>query len=91
MEEKLYKIIAADQSAATITVWYSNDFAPVVIELPIDSDNAVPTGEQLDTYIKGFIPIAYLERLNKIKTNSISNFDSILTLVEPETLVDPMF
>lgn len=36
------------------------------IDVPLDSNNLYITGDALDTYIKGFAPVDFIERKNKI-------------------------
>jgi hypothetical protein len=51
------------------------------VDVPINSDGLFITGQELDEYIKGFIPTWHLERLEKLK-EGISNVNDIANLVE---------
>lgn len=75
-----YKIRGFDQSSGTITVEFA-DFPLFSIDLPIN-DGRYPEGEELDGYIKGFLPVWLLERKQVIQSG-ITNASSIASLVEP--------
>jgi hypothetical protein len=77
-----YKIIKFDQSTGNIVVRYSEEFSPMGIDVPI-KDNKYIVGEELDTFIKGFIPVNHMNRLSLIKSG-ISNAQEIQSLVEQE-------
>lgn len=75
-----YKIISANANTGCIVVQYG-DAQTVNIELPIDENNHTLTGDDLDLYIRGFIPTHYLDRLSNIQQNGIANFSDIEKLV----------
>jgi len=77
-----YKIINFDESRGSIVIKYSEEFSPIGIDIPINN-NKYMVGEDLDTYIKNFIPVSYMNRLNLIKSG-ISNAQEIQALVEEE-------
>jgi hypothetical protein len=79
---KDYKIINFDKTRGSIVIKYSEEFSPMGIDIPIN-DNKYIIGEELDTFIKGFIPVNYMNRLNLIKSG-ISNAQEIQALVEEE-------
>lgn len=77
-----YTIIKFDESAGQIVVRFDASMAPVAIDLPVEN-GLYPTGEALDTYIKGFIPTWHIERINTVKAG-IANAADIAALVTPE-------
>jgi hypothetical protein len=79
---KDYKIINFDKTRGSIVIKYSEEFSPMGIDIPIN-DNKYIIGEELDTFIKGFIPVNYMNRLNLIKSG-VSNAQEIQALVEEE-------
>jgi hypothetical protein len=81
-----YKITAFDETNAQITLKVEN-FPPVAVDLPIDQNGNLPTGDELYNYLRGFIPTWHLERQEKI-AQGIANAEEIAALVEPETPVD---
>lgn len=54
----------------------------IAIDLPLDENNNVPTDQDLDLYVQGFIPKAHIERIEKLKAG-IPNAAKIKALVEP--------
>lgn len=83
-----YKIISFDQSTGSIVVRYREDMSPINIDLPLNDDGLFIVGEELDTYIKGFIPVWHLERIDRL-SQGIANSLEIEKLVQPEEAVDP--
>jgi len=77
-----YKIIKFDELKGSIVVRYSEEFPPTSIDIPIKDNNYI-VGEELDAFIKGFIPVNYMNRLSLIKAG-ISNAQEIQSLVEQE-------
>ena len=77
-----YKIIKFDESKGSIVIRYSEEFSPMGLDIPIN-DNKYIVGEELDTFIKGFIPVNHMNRLSLIKSG-ISNAQEIQSLVEQE-------
>jgi hypothetical protein len=76
-----YKIVNFYPKEGKIEVFFSNKLANHLIDLPINDDGLFITGQELDTYIKGFIPTWHLERMEKLKVGII-NANEIATLVE---------
>ena len=82
-----YKIINFNEAAGQITLRV-DDLAPILVDLPIDDDGNLPTGELLAQYLSGFIPTWHFDRQEKL-TKGIANANAILALVEPEPIVQP--
>ncbi len=59
-----YVIKHFNEDAGQIVV--SFDGYVFCIDVPITQDNLYITGEELDTYIKGFAPVDYIDRKKKI-------------------------
>jgi hypothetical protein len=74
-----YVIIKFDEEAGQIIVRFDDNIAPVAIDLPIENGLYI-TGDALDTYIKGFIPADFIERVNTVKAG-VPNSDEIASLV----------
>lgn len=74
-----YSIIGLNKDTAEISVKVMG-YPVINIALPIDENGNVPEGADLDLYINGFIPHAYLERKEKLKT-PIANIESIIPLL----------
>lgn len=79
-----YKIIDFDEATAQITIRVAN-FAPILVDLPIDDEGNLPTGDALAQYLSGFIPTWHFERQERL-ANGISNSSAIAQLVEPESI-----
>lgn len=79
-----YKIINFKEETGQLIVEWHPDFPHVSIDLPIDSENKFPVGKELDTYIRGFVPVWELERIERLK--SVTNVDQIVSLVQESSL-----
>lgn len=82
-----HKIIAFDEATAQITIRVAG-LSPIVIDLPIDDEGNLPTGETLTQYVSGFVPTWHFERQQKL-ANGVSNASAVAALVEPEPVVPP--
>jgi hypothetical protein len=82
-----YKIINFDEAAAQITLRVA-DLAPVIVDLPIDAEGNLPTGEALTQYLSGFIPTWHFERQERL-ASGVTNTSAIAALVEPEPVIEP--
>jgi len=80
MENITYKIRFFNQATGSIVVEFS-EFPPFNIDLPL-VDGKYPEGAALDEYIKGFLPIEFIER-KKIIQQGVENASAIAALVEP--------
>jgi len=76
-----YKIVNFFPEEGKVEVFYSEKLSNLFIDVPINNDNLFITGQELDDYIKGFIPTWHLERIEKIQ-KGISNINEIANLVE---------
>jgi hypothetical protein len=76
-----YKIINFLASEGKIEVEYDANQAPLFIDVPLNENGLFITGQELDTFIQGFIPVWHLERLEKLK-NGVDNANDILSLVQ---------
>lgn len=75
-----YKIRAFNKVTGSIVVEFEN-FAPFNIDLPLN-DGKYPEGQELDQYIRGFLPIEFVKRIQTI-AQGVENETSIESLVEP--------
>jgi hypothetical protein len=82
MINKIYKIRNFDDSTAQIVISIEGYHSLITVDLPLDENNNIPTGEDLHRYINGFVPYSWLERKEKLK-NPIANAQSIKDLIEP--------
>jgi hypothetical protein len=83
-----YKIISFDASSGTIVVRYRDDMAPINIDLQLDENGLYITGTALEEYIRGFIPVWHLERLDRLAAG-VPNASEIQALVQEEQTVQP--
>lgn len=81
-----YKITNFDQDNGQITL-YVEGIAPIAIDLPIDDEGNVPTGEALTEYLGGFIPTWHFDRKKRL-AQGIRNGSEIAALVEPEPITE---
>jgi hypothetical protein len=82
MTDKIYKIRRFHEDMAQIVISVEGYHSLIAIDLSLDENNNVPTGEDLHRYINGFVPYSWIERTEKLK-NGIANKQSILDLLEP--------
>lgn len=78
-----YKIISFDSSNGSIVIKFSENMSPVSVDLPLNENGLYITGEELDEYVKGFIPTWHIERLARIQ-EGVANAADIEALVETE-------
>ena len=89
MTDKMYKIRSFDESTAQILISVENYHSLICVDLPLDENNNVPTGEDLHCYINGFVPYSWIEKSNKLK-NPITNAQLIKDLLEPLPVETPL-
>ena len=77
-----YTIRSLDTNRGSIIV-EAEGFGSFNIDLPIDEQGNLPTGNALDACIKGYLPYTELERQEIISTIGIVNAASITPLVVP--------
>lgn len=82
-----YKIIGFDKTTGVISIQFDEKMAPLSIDVPLNEQGLYITGDELDQYIKGFIPTWHLERVSKIAAG-IPNAPEIEALVEPPEPVE---
>lgn len=81
-----YKIIDFRPDAGQIII-FCEGYGNLAIDLPIDNGK-YPEHEDLDIYIRGFIPKDLIERSSKIK-KGIKNSDYISSLVVRDVIQEP--
>jgi hypothetical protein len=79
----LYKIRKFCEFSASISIEVEGYHSLIAIDLPLDKNNNVPVGQELDNYINGFIPYSYIEREKQLKNKPVTNADIIKKMVEP--------
>lgn len=75
-----YKIVDFSPSAGQIIVEFRPDMPTMALDIPLNEEGLFITGEELDTYISGFIPTWHYDRLDKLKAG-VTNADAIEALV----------
>lgn len=82
-----YKIIGFDKSNGVLSVKFADNMAALTIDVPINEQGEYITGEELNSYIQGFIPTWHLDRVNKIAAG-IPNESAIESLVQAQPAVE---
>lgn len=74
-----YTIIEFDQSKAQILLRIDDGvkYPDVYVDLPLDDNNRIPEGQDLDAYLKGFMPESYDNRIKKLEVSGIANPEAI--------------
>jgi hypothetical protein len=86
---KLYEIVNFNEETCSVLVKYGT-FPEVNIELPINDLGLLPTGEELDIYITGMLPRAYVERMKHIG-KGVNNLEDIKKLVVKQKDINDSF
>ena len=81
-----YKILSFDENAGQLTIEFAQGVSALTIDVPIKNGLYI-TGEELDTYIQGFIPTWHLERLAHIN-QGVTNASELKALVQQTTAVE---
>ncbi len=81
----MYTVLAYDQTIGSLLIKFSDHTGPMNIDVPILEDGNFMSGDELDAYIRSFIPTSHLNRLEAIK-NGVPNEDEIKRLAPPEQL-----
>jgi hypothetical protein len=81
----IYKIVNFIESTGQIEIECEGMQGKFAIDLPIDNGK-YPEGDQLDNYIRGFIPTWLIERSQKIKSgvNNVETFRTFNTKNDSE-------
>lgn len=90
MSNLTYKIRVFDDKTGSIALSLhrgDTEVGNISIDLPLNDSDQYPTGDELDTIIKAYIPYDYYNRIEKI-SGGISNASSISELVEAYPDVD---
>lgn len=77
----MYKIIGFDEKTGQAIISVNNDTMQFSIDVPLDNNGLFFVGEELDNYIKGFIPVDLIDRKN-ILESGVANAHEIYSLVE---------
>jgi uncharacterized membrane protein YfbV (UPF0208 family) len=80
-----YKVLDFNESSGQLTIEFAQGTAPISVDVPI-KDGLYVTGEELDTYIQGFIPTWYIERQAQIN-QGVANAQELKALAEQTTSV----
>ena len=87
-----YKLLTFDTFSGKLTIKYG-DNPPVTFIVPLDAQNNVPEGDAFEAWVAQVRPnFDQTENalINNIKTNGISNADTILSRLEPVITPDPI-
>jgi hypothetical protein len=78
-----YTIIKFDEATAQVVLRFGDGraYPDVAVDLPVDDSGNVPTGDELTTYLSGFVPTYYVERAATIKEHGIPNKEDVTSLV----------
>jgi hypothetical protein len=82
-----YKIVEFNEATAQITI-HVEGFSLFSVDLPLDENQNAPVGEELELYLKGFIPTWHLERQEKL-SKGVANALEIAKLVTSLPVIEP--
>lgn len=77
-----YTIKQFNESSGQLTIQFDGLVSSFSVDVPITQDGLYITGEELDTYIKGFAPTDFINR-NKQIAAGVPNASDIAALVQP--------
>jgi hypothetical protein len=83
---KAYKVTEFNEATGQLVVDFAKGMQPLVIDVPI-KDGSYITGEELNSYVQGFIPTWHLERQTQINAG-VSNVEVLKALVEQTAAVE---
>lgn len=75
-----YKVLSFDENVGTLLIQFADNVGPMNIDVPLREDGTFMAGEELDTYIRSFIPTSFINRIDAIK-NGIPNINEVKALV----------
>lgn len=81
-----YKVLNFDEATGQLTIQVAQELSPISIDIPI-KDGLYIVGDELDAYIKGFIPVEFIERQQQIN-QGVPNSSEIAALVTQTAVVD---
>lgn len=81
-----YKVLSFNENTGQLVIEYAQGLTPLSVDVPIQNGLYI-TGEELDSYVQGFIPTWYLERQTQINAG-ISNVNELKSLVEETANVE---
>jgi len=75
-----YKVTNFDETTGQLIVEFAQGMAPLSVDVPIKNGLYI-TGEELNTYVQGFIPTWHLERQAQIN-QGVANAGDLKALVD---------
>jgi hypothetical protein len=81
-----YKVLSFNENTGQLIIEFAQGLAPLSVDVPIENGLYI-TGEELDTYVKGFIPTWHLERQSQINSG-VANANTLKALVEQTAAVE---
>jgi hypothetical protein len=81
-----YKVIDFKQNSGQLIIEFAEGMAPLAIDIPI-RDGLFITGEELNTYIQGFIPTWHIERVAQLNAG-VANASELQSLVVETAAVE---
>lgn len=75
-----YKVLEFNEATGQLVIEYAIGMAPISIDVPIKNGLYI-TGEELNSYVQGFIPTWHLERQAQINAG-VANAEELKVLVE---------
>jgi hypothetical protein len=83
----LYKVLDFNETSGQLIIQVAQELAPLAIDIPL-KDGLYITGDELDNYIKGFIPVEFIERQLKIN-QGVANASELRALVQKTEVIEP--
>lgn len=81
-----YKVLEFNESTGQLIIEYAVGMSPIAVDVPIKNGLYI-TGEELDSYVQGFIPFEYLERHTQLNAG-VPNAAELKSLVDTQTNVE---
>lgn len=83
-----HKIIGFSAEAGQVAIRYSDSAPPIAVDLPINDEGLFPIGDELHSYLSGFIPFVDTRRKDALAAG-VANAHAIEALVVHEEPVLP--
>lgn len=84
----IYKVLDFNEARGQLTIQVAEELAPIAIDVPL-KDGLYIVGEELDAYIKGFIPVEFIDRQLQINSGVANSLELKALVPTTENVVVP--
>jgi hypothetical protein len=81
-----YKVINFDENTGQLVIDFALGMAPITVDVPI-KDGLYITGQELNSYVEGFIPTWHIERQTQVNSG-VANAAELKKLVQETATIE---